>query len=49
MPRSAIIGAAQLDAVDKIILQAPAYDIARGYGEVAFLAGLDVRVHVYAG
>lgn len=49
MPRSAIIGAAQLDVVDKIILSSPAADIARGYGEVAHLTDLAVRVHVYGG
>lgn len=49
MPRSAIIGAAQLDVVDKIILPSPATDIARGYGEVAHLTDLAVRVHVHGG
>lgn len=49
MPRSAIIAAAQLGAVDKVTLTAPAVDIARGYGEVAVLENLTVRVSTYDG
>lgn len=49
MPRSAIIAAAQLDAVDKIILASPMSDIASGYGEVPVIDGLEVRVHTYDG
>lgn len=49
MPRSALIGAAQLDAVDRISLLEPVTDQARGYGEVPILSSLDVRVHTYDG
>jgi phage-related baseplate assembly protein len=49
MPRSAIIGAAQRAVVDNVTLVSPVTDIARGYGEVAVLEGLEVRVSEYAG
>lgn len=49
MPRSAIVGAAQLDVVDKVTLVAPSADIARGYGEVPVMTSLDVRVHNHDG
>ncbi len=49
MPRSAIVGAAQLDIVDKITLATPVADIARGYGEVPVMTNLDVRVHNHDG
>lgn len=49
MPRSALIGAAQFDIVDKVSLVTPGDDIARGYGEVPVLTSLDVRVHNHAG
>lgn len=49
VPRSALIGAAQLQAVDKVILATPAADIARGYGEVGVLSSLNVAVTTYAG
>lgn len=49
MPRSALIGAAQLDIVDKIILTNPPADIARGYGEVAAIGTTDVTVHSHDG
>lgn len=48
MPRSALIAAAHLPAVDKVILLSPAIDIAMGRGEVPVLTSLDVRVHTYA-
>ena len=49
MPRSALIAAAQLPVVDKVSLVTPGGDIARDYGEVPVLAGLDVRVQTYGG
>lgn len=49
MPRSAIVGAAQLDIVDKVTLLTPSADIARGYGEVPVMTNLDVRVHNHDG
>ncbi len=49
MPRSAIVGAAQLDIVDKITLATPVADIARGYSEVPVMTNLDVRVHNHDG
>lgn len=49
MPRSAIVGAAQLDIVDKVTLVAPSGDIARSYGEVPVMTSLDVRVHNHDG
>jgi len=49
MPRSALIAAAQLAVVDRVALVSPMNDIARDYGEVPVLTGLDVRVQTYAG
>ncbi|PZP64493.1 MAG: baseplate assembly protein [Delftia acidovorans] len=49
MPRSAIIAAAQLDVVDKVILASPMTDIASGYGEVPVIDSIEVRVHTYDG
>lgn len=49
MPRSAIIAAAHIGSVDKVILTNPTLDIAHGYGEVALLEDLVVRVTRYDG
>lgn len=49
MPRSAVIAAAQIDPVDKVILTSPSADVARGFGEVAVLSGLNVTVTQYDG
>ena len=47
MPKSAIIGAAQLAVIDRVSLVSPSSDIAMGYGEVPVINGIDVRVHTH--
>ncbi len=49
MPRSALIAAAHLPVVDKVILAEPTVDLARGYGEVAVMEALTVKVVTYDG
>lgn len=47
MPRSALVGAAQLPVVERVSLVSPSTDIAMGYGEVPTLESLNVRVHAH--
>lgn len=49
VPRSAVYAAASVGPVDKVIIAAPAADIARDYGEVGVCTGIDVTVTTYAG
>lgn len=49
MPRSALIAAAQIGVVDKVILAEPAGDLARDYGEVAVIGEVRVKVTTHAG
>ena len=49
LPRSAVIDAASVGAMDKVIISSPASDIARAYGEVAVLNSIDFEVVSYDG
>lgn len=49
LPRSAVIDAASVGAMDKVIVSSPAADIARDYGEVAVLNSIDFEVVSYDG
>lgn len=49
VPRSAVIAAASVDPIDKVIVTAPAADVARARGEVAICTGITVEVTAHAG
>ncbi|MFG6501255.1 baseplate J/gp47 family protein [Sulfitobacter sp. 1A15106] len=49
LPRSAVIDAASVGAMDKVIVSSPAADIARDYGEVAVLNSINFEVVSYDG
>ncbi|WP_223478748.1 baseplate assembly protein [Oricola indica] len=49
VPRSAVYAAAQVGPLDKAVVNEPAADIARGYGEVAYCTAINVTVTTYDG
>ena len=49
VPRSAVFAAASVGPMDKVVLDQPVADVARGYGEVALLTAVDFKVVSYAG
>jgi phage-related baseplate assembly protein len=49
VPRSALYAAAHIGPVDKVILNSPTNDIARGNGEVGVCTGIDIAVITYDG
>lgn len=49
VPRSAIFAAASVGGIDKVTLDHPVEDVARGYGEVALPTSINFEVETYDG